>query len=223
MLLHVPNVLLPEELEAVRRTLSQAAFVDGRSTAGEAAKQVKNNLELDRDDPRKETLARIVITALYRSDTFRNGVMPLKVSTPIFSRYTAGMRYGSHIDDPIMGAGPHYRTDVSFTVFLSEPESYQGGELTVRTPFGEQQVKLSAGDAVVYPSGTLHHVAEVTAGERLVALGWIQSMVRDPAQRELLYQLNRARERLLADRPGAEETDWVDHTYINLVRMWSEL
>jgi len=223
MLLHIPGVLNREELEAVVRTLHQSEFIDGRRTAGSAAKNVKNNMELDRSAPQKDTLAQIVMTGLYRSDAFRNGAMPLKVSTPIFSRYTAGMAYGTHIDDPVMGGGPYYRTDVSFTVFLSDPESYEGGELTVITPFGEQQVKLPAGDAVVYPSGTLHRVAEVTAGERLVALGWLQSQVRDPAQRELLYNLNRARDRLLAERPEDEASHWVDHAYINLVRMWSDV
>ena len=133
------------------------------------------------------------------------------------------MTYGWHVDDPVMGQGPHYRTDVSCTIFLSEPGEYDGGELMIRTAFGEQKVKLKAGDGVIYSSGTLHQVAEVTRGVRLVAIGWVQSMVRDPAQREILFELAGARDKLLADAPAMPQTDAVDHAYINLVRMWSEI
>jgi PKHD-type hydroxylase len=128
------------------------------------------------------------------------------------------------VDDPIMGSGgPRFRTDVSMTVFLSSPESYDGGELVVRTSFGEKRVKLAAGGAVIYPSSSLHHVAPVTRGERLVALTWIQSYVRDAARRELLYELNLARERLLKEQPEAETSGYVDKSYANLLRMWAEL
>jgi PKHD-type hydroxylase len=134
------------------------------------------------------------------------------------------MTYGDHVDDPIMGsASPRFRSDVSMTVFLTPPEAYDGGELTIRTAFGEHQVKLPAGDAVVYPSSSLHRVAEVTRGERVVALTWIQSYVRDPSRRELLYELNRAREILLRQAPEAEHTGLVDRSYANLLRMWGEL
>lgn len=222
MLLHIPEVLLPNELEAVRRVLDQSAFVDGKLTAGRAAERVKHNTELDREQPQRDALAQIVVTALYRSETFRTAALPLKLGTPIFARYTPGMTYGWHVDDPVMGQGQHYRTDVSFTLFLSEPDEYDGGELMVRTSFGEKRVKLKAGDVVIYPSGTLHQVAEVTRGVRLVSIGWIQSMVRDPAQREILFELSAARNKLLADNAGTPEADAVDHAYINLVRMWAE-
>lgn len=223
MLLHITELLLPDEVAAMRRVLDQSPFVDGRLSAGRAAEKVKHNTELDREVPQRDALAQIVVTALYRSERFRNAVLPNKLGTPIFARYTPGMTYGWHVDDPVMGQGPYYRTDVSFTLFLSEPEEYDGGELVVRTAFGEQQTKLKAGDAVIYPSGTLHQVAEVTRGVRLVAIGWVQSMVRDPAQRELLFELAGARDKLLADAPGAPESDAVDHAYINLLRMWSEV
>lgn len=223
MQLHIPELLSPNEVEAMRRVLDQSPFVDGRLSAGKAAEQVKHNTELDRDVPQRDTLAQIVVTALYRSDRFRNAALPNKLGTPIFARYTPGMTYGWHVDDPVMGQGPYYRTDVSFTIFLSEPDEYDGGELVVRTAFGEQKTKLKAGDAVIYPSGTLHQVAEVTRGVRLVAIGWVQSMVRDPAQREILFELAGARDKLLADAPGSAETDAVDHAYINLLRMWSEV
>ncbi len=223
MLLHIPEILLPNELEAVRRVLDESPFVDGRLSAGKAAEKVKHNTELDREVPQRDTLAQIIVTALYRSERFRTAALPNKLGTPIFARYTPGMTYGWHVDDPVMGQGPYYRTDVSFTIFLSEPDEYDGGELTVRTAFGEQKVKLKAGDAVIYPSGTLHKVAEVTRGVRLVSIGWVQSMVREPSQREILFELAGAREKLLADAAGSPEADAVDHAYINLVRMWSEV
>jgi PKHD-type hydroxylase len=146
------------------------------------------------------------------------------VADPIVARYEPGMTYGDHVDDPIMGtSGPRFRTDVSMTIFLNPPEAYEGGELTIRTPFGDRQVKLPAGDAVIYPSSSLHKVAEVRSGERLVALTWIQSYVRDAARRELLYELNLAREGLLKEAPGSETTGYVDRSYANLLRMWADL
>ena len=133
------------------------------------------------------------------------------------------MRYGAHIDNPLMGSGPYLRTDVSATLFLSDPDQYEGGELCVMTEFGEQQVKLSAGSVVVYPSSSLHHVAEVTSGERLGLIVWLQSCVRDPAQREILYRLWQSRENLLATDPQGVDTTRIDHIYANLVRMWAEV
>ncbi len=134
------------------------------------------------------------------------------------------MTYGDHVDDPIMGSGGgRFRTDVSMTVFLNEPNAYEGGELTVRTPFGDKKVKLAAGDAVVYPSASVHEVAPVTSGIRQVALTWIQSYVRDAAKRELLYELDQAREKLLDDDSEAQEAKYVDRSYANLLRMWAEV
>jgi PKHD-type hydroxylase len=134
------------------------------------------------------------------------------------------MTYGDHVDDPIMGGnGPRFRSDVSMTVFLNPPAGYDGGELVVRTPFGEKRVKLAAGDAVIYPSASVHRVAEVTRGERLVALTWIQSYVRDAARRELLFELDQAREHLLQQDPDADTTKYVDRSYANLLRMWGDV
>jgi PKHD-type hydroxylase len=149
--------------------------------------------------------------------------MPLKTATPYYARYTPGMSYGDHVDDPVMGVGDLYRSDLSVTIFLNGMQDYEGGELCIRTAFGEQRVKLPAGDAVLYPSSSIHHVAEVTRGERVVAVSWIQSLVRGPEQRALLHELNQARETLLQERPDAAETARVNQSYINLVRMWAEL
>jgi PKHD-type hydroxylase len=134
------------------------------------------------------------------------------------------MQYGDHIDDPVMGGqGGQFRADIAVTIFLNATSDYEGGELIINTTFGEQKVKLEAGDAVLYPASSLHRVAPVTQGERLVTVIWLQSMIRDPARRELLYELDQARNKLLQNNPDATETKQVDHAYTNLVRMWSEV
>ncbi len=224
MLLTIPGLLNPAQIAKIHETLEGAEFVDGRLTAGFAAGRVKQNQELRPEPERMQRLIRILMASLGHHETFRFGLLPHRVADPIFARYRPGMTYGDHVDDPIMGSsGPRFRSDVSMTIFLNPPESYSGGELVIRTSFGEQRIKLPAGDAVVYPSSSLHRVAEVTAGERLVALTWVQSYVRDPARRELLYELNLARERLLKDSPGEDTTGYVDRAYANLLRMWGEL
>lgn len=224
MLLTIPGLLNPAQIEKIHQVLAGAAFVDGRLSAGYAAARVKNNLEMEAEPERMQLLVRILMSSLGHNETFRFGALPHRVADPIFARYQPGMTYGDHVDDPIMGSsGPRFRTDVSMTVFLNPPESYDGGELRVRTSFGETKVKLPAGDAVVYPSSSLHRVEPVTRGERLVALTWIQSYVRDPARRELLYELNLAREDLLKTQPGTDTTGHVDRSYANLLRMWADL
>lgn len=224
MLLIVPGVLKPDELKLARAWLAEAPFVDGKLSAGVAARRVKANEERDRGAGDVERLDRLVMSALTRHPMYRNGALPLHAASPMYARYRPGMVYGGHLDDPIMGAGGvMYRSDVAVTVFLSAPEEYDGGELVVRTVAGEQQVKLAAGDAVLYPASTVHQVRPVTRGERLVAVTWVQSLVRDPARRELLYGLNLAREKLLAASPEAEETAQVNAAYLNLIRMWSDI
>lgn len=224
MLITIANVLDQQRLDFVKQTLEKANFVDGTLSAGMAAKRVKNNEELSIDDSQMQQLNNIVMGSLVQHEEFKAAAIPLRVAAPYYARYNKGMTYGDHVDDPIMGnAGQQYRSDVSTTVFLNEPEEYQGGELVIHTSFGEQKIKLAAGSAVVYPSSSLHHVAEVTNGTRLVAVTWSQSMVRDPAKRELLYQLNQARESLLKTRPDDVETKQIDVSYVNLFRMWSEL
>jgi PKHD-type hydroxylase len=223
MLLIVPGVLKADELALARQWLAGVRFVDGKASAGAAARRVKRNLEAERG-AELERLDEMVMGNLARHPAYRGGALPLHSATPLYIRYQAGMEYGEHLDDPIMGAGGvMYRSDVAVTVFLSAPEEYDGGELAIRGAQGEQRIKLPAGDAVLYPAGTLHHVSPVTRGERLVAVTWVQSVVRDPARRELLYGLNLAREKLLQDSPGAEATAQVNAAYLNLIRMWSEL
>lgn len=224
MLLRIPGVLTPDQLSTVRKLLANAPFVDGRLSAGAAAKRVKNNEELDKGAVQLEHLNQIVMGGLVLHPAYRSGALPLRVAAPYYARYTPGRAYGDHVDDPIMGTDSAlYRSDISITVFLNEPENYDGGELVIHTTFGSNEVKLAAGDAVMYPSSSLHQVRAVTRGERLVAVTWLQSLVRDPARRELLYQLNQAREKLLEVSPDAPETALVNTSYVNLVRMWGEI
>ena len=211
------------QLNTVERLIAGGRFADGRGSAGAAAKRVKLNEELALDPARMSELNNLVMGSLVRHAVFRSAAMPRKTATPYYARYLPGMAYGNHVDDPIMGQGDLYRSDVSVTIFLNEPQDYDGGELCIQTPFGDQQVKLPAGDAVIYPSSSIHRVAEVTRGERLVAVSWIQSLVREPDRRALLHDLNQAREVLLQDRPDAAETAQVNQSYINLVRMWSDV
>lgn len=223
MLIEIPELLNSAQVEKIHELLNGASFVDGKLTAGMAASKVKNNEELALEPELLQRLYRVVMASVGHNAVFRNAALPAKVADFIFARYQPGMRYGDHVDDPIMGQGPKFRSDVSMTVFLNAPDTYDGGELVIRTPFGDQKVKLPAGHAVVYPSASVHRVAEVTRGERLVALTWIQSFVRDAAQRELLYELNQSREHLLRTDPESDVTKNVDRSYVNLLRMWADV
>jgi len=223
MLLEIPNLLNAPQLAKITELLGEAQFVDGRLTAGMAASKVKHNEEVAPVPELLQRLYRIIMASVGHSEVFRSAALPAKVADFIFARYQPGMHYGDHVDDPIMGQGPRFRSDVSMTVFLNEPDSYDGGELVIRTPFGDQQVKLAAGHAVVYPSASVHRVAEVTRGERLVALTWIQSFVRDAARRELLYELDQSRQRLLRSDPESDVTKNIDRSYVNLLRMWADV
>lgn len=224
MLIEIPGLLNEAFLAKIHEVLDGASFVDGKLTAGMAAAKVKHNEELEQDPEKLQLLYRILMSSLGHNAVFKSAALPNKVADFIFARYQPGMHYGDHVDDPVMGGGgPRFRTDVSMTVFLNPPESYEGGELVIRTSFGDKRVKLNAGDAVVYPSSSLHHVAEVTRGQRLVALTWIQSLVRDAAQRELLFELDQAREHLLRSEPDSEHAKRVDRSYANLLRMWAEV
>jgi len=224
MLISIPGILDQTQLKQIRSILDAARFVDGRLSAGLTARKVKNNEEIPADAQELNQLNHIVMNSLYNHPVYQSAVLPHRLATPFYARYSAGRAYGDHVDDPIMGPiTGRYRTDVSTTVFLNEPDEYEGGEIVIRTATGSQQIKLSAGDAITYPSGSLHHVAEVTKGTRLVAVTWAQSMIRDADKRELLFNLHKTRESLQKKYPDDEEVLKVDHTYINLVRMWAEI
>jgi len=223
MLLEIPQVLTDDQIKLVQSMLRNASFVDGRLSAGMAAKQVKHNEELNMPAAELNQLNDVVMGSLVQHPMYRQGALPMKLAAPFYARYQAGMSYGDHVDDPIMHVDRPCRTDVSITIFLNEPADYEGGELVVRSNFGELSVKLAAGAAVMYPSSSVHHINEVTSGTRLVAVTWLQSLIRDPAQRELLYELNQVREQMLADDPQSEQAKKIDRSYVNLIRMWGEV
>lgn len=225
MLLVIPDVLSHSKLNEVQTLLANAKFVDGKLSAGSYAIRVKHNQELPQQAEELQRLNQLVMNPLVQHPRFQAAALPHRIATPFYARYSKGQAYGDHIDDPVMGPaiGQRYRSDISCTIFLNAPETYTGGELVIRTTFGTQSIKLAAGHAVIYPSSSLHHVSEVTSGERLVAVTWIQSLIRDPAQRELLYELGQARDSLMQTQPDGGVTKQVDHCYVNLVRMWSEI
>lgn len=221
MLLCLTSVLTAEETSTLRRLLANAGFVDGKLTAGFRARRVKVNEQMRKTEETRQADT-VVIEALRRHGGFTAAAFPNRIDAPLFSRYRPGMRYGPHTDDALLQRQRPLRADVAVTVFLSEPVEYDGGELVVQTNFGPQEVKLPAGDAVVYPASSVHHVAEVTRGERLAAVTWVQSLVRDPARREVLHDLLAIRRLLAGSMPDAPETDLVFKTYSNLLRMWAE-
>lgn len=226
MLIRLKNVLGPQELTRAQELLGGAHFVDGKLSAGDVAAQVKYNQEVDSADPNIQALNKIVMGNLLRHKTYQRAALPIKIASPFYVCYQQGMHYGEHIDDPIMGsaeANQRYRSDLAITIFLNSPQDYQGGELIIDTQYGEQKIKYTAGDAVLYPATTRHRVAEVTQGQRLVAVSWIQSMIKDLEQRALLYQLSCAREKLLRKQSSEEHTKQIDLVYVNLIRMWSEV
>ncbi len=177
---------------------------------------------MDRTTAAAKEVKAAVLAALKRNQTFQRAALPRTIRPPLISRYQAGMSYGLHVDDAMMGSRVKERSDISVTVFLSDPGDYEGGDLVMNSPFGAQEIKLPAGHAVVYPSSTLHKVAPVTRGERLAAVIWVQSQVRDPARREILYDVYRMRETLARIDPESEEADLAFKTSANLLRMWSE-
>ena len=215
----IGNVLSVEDVASVRAALANARFVKGRETAGFAARIVKDNRQAASDDTSLEPARELVMQKIANNDVFRLAVRPKALTPVMFSRYEPGMRYGSHVDDPLMQG---LRTDVSFTLFLSDPESYDGGELVIESASGEDAVKLSAGSLVAYPSTALHNVAAVTRGTRLAAVGWARSFVRDAARREMLFDLDTARRQLFAGEGKSAEYDLVSKSLANLLRMWVE-
>ncbi len=217
MLFQIPNVLSQEELTQIQGALAKAEFVDGKATAGWYAKQVKHNQQLKRDTGQE--LEVTIKAALSRHPLFQTAVRPKQIHSVRFSRYSSGMSYGTHADNAMMG---HWRADISFTVFLNQPTDYDGGELVIEGPDDEQGYKLPAGTALVYPSSTLHRVNQVTAGQRLVTVGWVQSLIRDPAQRELLFDIDTARRSLFAQHGKTAEFDLLSKSVSNLLRQWAE-
>ena len=226
MLLCIPEVLTKEQVAHCRQTIDKAEWVDGRVTAGAQSASVKNNLQLPEGSPAAIELGDMVLAALSRSPLFISAAIPLKIFPPLFNRYGVGQSFGTHVDGAIRavpGTPVRIRTDLSVTLFLSEPDEYDGGELTVEDRYGTQEVKLSAGDLVLYPSTSLHHVKPVTRGTRTASFFWLQSMVRDDNARTLLFDLDQTIQQLSAER-GIEDAACVRLTgiYHNLIRYWAD-
>ena len=226
MLVRIPQLLSVTEAQRCRELLDKQDWQDGRLTAGHIAQHVKTNQQLPRDNIAAQQVGQLILEKLAESPLFMSVALPLKVLPPLFNRYEGGTTYGDHIDNAVFTmphTGEKVRSDVSTSVFLTDADAYEGGELVIRSSFGEQRIKAAAGSAVIYPSSTWHQVTPVTQGERLVAVTWAQSLVKSAEQRELLYQLAQAREGLLAKAPNSTELAQLSTAYSNLVRMWSEV
>jgi PKHD-type hydroxylase len=218
MILAITDVLTAADVEEVRSGLATAPFVDGRATAGWSARLVKSNLQAS-PASEVERLRALVETRLRDHPVFALAARPKTILGPLFSRYRPGHAYGAHVDDALMGG---IRSDVSFTLFLSDPASYDGGELVIDSTSGEEAFKLGPGSVITYPATTLHQVAPVTSGERLAAAGWVRSFIRDAGRRELLFDLDTARRRIF-DREGkTAEGDLLAKCAANLLRKWCE-
>lgn len=226
MLVRAEAVLSKAEVAQMRKALEAAAWVDGNVTAGVQSRLAKHNLQIEEDSPIARELGEAVLRALGRSATFNAAALPLRVFPPLFNRYDEGMRFGAHVDNALRfvpRAGVRVRTDVSSTLFLSEPDEYDGGELVIQDVYGEQRVKLAAGELVIYPATSLHRVEPITRGSRWASFFWTQSLVKDEGQRTLLYQMDLSIQSLAA-RLGHETPEVVALTgsYHNLLRMWAE-
>ena len=222
MILCIGEVLAADRLAAFRERLTGLSFVDGAATAGWHARLVKRNRQAPSGAETKELQAELAET-LARHELFQMACRPRRMRPILFSRYEPGMEYGTHVDDALMGGADPVRSDLSFTLFLSPPESYDGGELVVESTAGEQAFKLPAGSLVLYPSSTLHRVAPVTRGERLAAVSWVQSQVRDPGGREILFDLDTARRTLFQREGKTREFDLLSKSLANLLRLWAEV
>lgn len=225
MLLHIEGVLSPEQVAHCRTTLHGQDWVDGRVTAGEQSARVKNNLQVPEDAPAARELGEMILTALGKNPAFVSGALPLRVFPPLFNRYDVGMGFDTHVDNAIRFAGPvRFRTDVSATLFLSDPADYDGGELIVEDAYGEHAIKLAAGDMIVYPATSLHRVAPVTRGSRWAAFFWVQSMIRGDDRRSLLHDLDNAIQAMsLKAGQGDPAVVSLAGTYNNLLRMWADV
>lgn len=226
MLLRIPGVFTPDEAARIREALEQADWMDGRITAGHQSARAKHNEQLVEGHPLAKEISAAMLQRLWSHPLFVSAVLPLKVYPPLFNRYSGGGTFDYHIDNAIrriQGSPEQVRTDVSATLFFSEPDSYDGGELVIQDTYGTQRVKFAAGDLVIYPSHSLHKVKPVTRGARIASFFWTQSMVRDDGQRTLLYEMDQAIQSLTRDVPDHPALVQLTGNYHNLLRRWAEL
>ena len=222
MILTLPDLVTPDELALIKQKIATVPFIEGKATAGELLKSVKYNQQIPWNHPVMKEITDLVMRALGRCDAFMSLAQPRRLAAMLVSRYEPGMAYGAHVDAPIMGEPNHVRSDVSFTLFLNEPDTYQGGELAFENGSGETAFKLPARSAICYPTGQLHRVRPVEQGERLAVVGWVQSLVREPAIRELLHDLSEARELLVGQEGTGRAVELLTKSYSNLLRRNAE-
>ena len=226
MLLQIPDVISAEQVAQARQMLDASQWVDGRVTAGHQSALAKHNLQLPEEHPVARQLGEMIVGALQRNSLFIAAALPLRVFPPLFNKYQAGQSFGNHVDNAIRqvaGTAVRIRTDLSATLFLAEPDEYEGGELLVEDTYGVHSVKLPAGHLVLYPSSSLHNVRAVTRGARIASFFWIQSMLRDDAERTLLFDLDTAIQRLTVDIPDHPAALQLTGVYHNLLRRWADV
>lgn len=230
MLLSLPDVLTPSQVKEARARLEAADWTDGKKTAGYQSAKTKDNMQLPATSAVAVELGQLILTALSQNPLFTAAALPLRILPPMFNRYAGGQSFGTHVDNAIRqipGSGVNLRTDLSATLFFSDPEEYDGGELCIEDTYGVNRVKLPAGHMVLYPSTSLHHVTPVTRGARVSSFFWIQSMIRDNGQRALLFDLDLSIQRLAQELPGNETAEktgvQLTGVYHNLLRQWAEM
>ncbi|HEY2835072.1 MAG TPA: Fe2+-dependent dioxygenase [Rhizomicrobium sp.] len=230
MMVRVPQLLTPEQVADMRGVMAKADWVDGRVTAGQQSGQAKYNLQIPENSPAARTLGDVILTALGRSELFTSAALPLRVFPPLFNRYDGGMNFGAHIDNAIRFVKPslgtsapiRVRTDLSATLFLTDPADYDGGELVIEDTYSEHRVKLAAGDMVLYSATSRHHVTPVTRGSRWSSFFWIQSMIRDERARQMLFEMDGAIQSLRRQVGDSSEIVTLTGLYHNLVRRWAD-
>ncbi|QYF92275.1 Fe2+-dependent dioxygenase [Massilia sp. PAMC28688] len=226
MMLHIPDVLTRDQVAAMRRTLDGADWSDGRATVGPQGAQVKRNRQLPEASALGAELGAVILAALQRHPLYISAALPLRTVPPLFNSYAGGEHYGAHVDGSVRsvpGSPLPLRTDLSCTLFLANPEDYDGGELVVTDTYGTHEVKLPAGDMILYPSSSVHKVEPVTRGTRVCSFFWVQSMVRDDAKRSMLHELDQTIQRLRMRIGDADEVITLTSHYHNLLRQWAEL
>lgn len=225
MLLQIEQVLTKEQVAGFLKELANNDWVDGRVTSGYQSSRVKDNMQMPEDHPVARKLGDIILEALEKNPLFISAALPLKVFPPLFNRYQDGQTFGTHVDGAIRqvkGTPYRIRTDLSATLFLSEPDDYDGGELVIEDTYGMHSVKLDAGSMILYPASSLHHVRAVTRGARIASFFWVQSMVRDDSERTLLFDLDNALQKISRDMPDHESAVQLVGVYNNLLRKWAD-
>jgi PKHD-type hydroxylase len=226
MLLQIPNALMASQVAQCRRELSEVDWVDGRVTAGHLSMPVKLNEQISEDHAVGRQLGHMILSALESNPLFMSGALPAKIVPPLFNRYAEGRSYGSHIDGsirPVTGSNRRVRTDLAATLFLSEVDEYDGGELVIEDTFGPRRIRLPAGHLVLYPASSVHHVSPVTRGARIASFFWIQSMVREDHRRRMLFDLDVSIQRLRRDHPQHGAVLELAALYHNLMREWADV